>query len=147
MPGQFGVAVMRTSSGPTNETTCSPICSSSPGSSPRNSIPAEAALPPSSSPAADGQSPTTTEAAIAPDGSSKTASTNGPGPSSSHSTTATIVIRWAELSERGQALLRTVGVPISVGYSEREIARGLGMPTRWVSEALVELQDELRQLG
>jgi hypothetical protein len=26
-------------------------------------------------------------------------------------------------------------------------ALGLGMPTRWVSEALVELQDEPRRLG
>lgn len=61
-------------------------------------------------------------------------------------TTATIAISWTGLSERGQALLRTIGIPISVGFSEREIAREIGMPTRWVSEALGELQDELRRL-
>ena len=71
-------------------------------------------------------------------------------PSSSPSTvemTATIVVAWGDLSIRGTAILRTVGVPISLGYSELEIAHGLGTSQRWVSDRLVELQDELRELA
>ena len=44
-------------------------------------------------------------------GSSKIASTNGRhDPSSSHSTTATIVAHWEGLSTRGAALMRQVGI-------------------------------------
>lgn len=84
-----------------------------------------------------------------PAGSLPTRSTNGRDPSSSVSmqTTATIVIRWEELSERGAALMRQVGTRICEGYSETEIAKELQTSTRSISAALVELQDELRRLA
>ena len=43
--------------------------------------------------------------------------------------------------------MRRGGIPVAEGFSERQIALGLGMPTRWVSEVLLEPQDELRRLG
>jgi hypothetical protein len=59
----------------------------------------------------------------------------------------TISISWEGLSERGQAILRLVGTPLSQGYSERELAKELGTTTHWVCDRLDELQAELRQLG
>ena len=43
--------------------------------------------------------------------------------------------------------MRQVGIPVSQGYSEREIGKELGTGTRWVSERLDELRDELRELA
>lgn len=51
------------------------------------------------------------------------------------------------LSPRGQAILRTIGVPTSEGYSPREIARELGTTRRWVCDRLDELRDELERLA
>src|SRR5215208_5778349 len=82
-----------------------------------------------------------------PAGPSRIASTNGSSPSSSHSTTATMVVNWEGLSKRGAALMRQVGIPASEGYSERQIATELQTSKSWVSEALGELQAELRRLG
>jgi DNA-binding NarL/FixJ family response regulator len=50
------------------------------------------------------------------------------------------------LSERGQAILRLIGIPTWAGWSAREIARELGTSTRWVSMRLEELRAELEQL-
>jgi DNA-binding NarL/FixJ family response regulator len=52
---------------------------------------------------------------------------------------------WTSLTPRGQAILRTIAIPISKGYSEREIGLALGTSTRWVSSRMAELRDELEQ--
>jgi DNA-binding CsgD family transcriptional regulator len=49
------------------------------------------------------------------------------------------------LSERGQAILRTVAVPIFLGYSPAEVARGLEISKRSISGMLDELRAELEQ--
>lgn len=77
--------------------------------------------------------------------SSTTASSNGHGPSSSASTIPT-ELRWEQLSDRSQAILRVVAARIMLGYSEREIALELGTTRRWVSSRLDELRDELKRL-
>jgi DNA-binding NarL/FixJ family response regulator len=83
----------------------------------------------------------------APGGSSQTASTNGNGRSSSASTpTIPTELHWQAFSERGQAILRLIAIPISNGYSEREIARELGTTRRWVFDRLAELRDEVERL-
>ena len=43
--------------------------------------------------------------------------------------------------------MRLVVTPVSEGYSVPEIAKEIGTTRRWASEALGELQDELRRLG
>jgi DNA-binding NarL/FixJ family response regulator len=58
-----------------------------------------------------------------------------------------MVVNWEGLSTRGAALMRQVGIPVSEGYSERQIATELQTSKSWVSEALGELQAELRRLG
>jgi len=57
-----------------------------------------------------------------------------------------IVIARSGLSERGTAILRLVGIPLSEGFSDREIAGRLRISARSVSDLVLELQDELRQL-
>jgi len=56
-------------------------------------------------------------------------------------------INWTRLSERGQAILRLVGIPTWAGWSAREIARELGITRRSVSSLLDELRDELERLS
>jgi DNA-binding CsgD family transcriptional regulator len=51
------------------------------------------------------------------------------------------------LSERGQAILRLVGIPTWAGWSVREIARELGISGPSVSSLLNELRDELERLS
>ena len=50
------------------------------------------------------------------------------------------------LSPRRQAILRTVGISISQGYSPVEIARELGTSSSWVLNRLDELRNELERL-
>jgi hypothetical protein len=77
----------------------------------------------------------------APPGSSRTASTNGRGPSSSVSITNEI--SWTNLSDRGLAILRTVATSASQGYSPREIGHGLGISGPSALRLLDELREEL----
>jgi DNA-directed RNA polymerase specialized sigma24 family protein len=58
-----------------------------------------------------------------------------------------VSLNWERLSPHGQAILRQIAIPISVGYSEAEVASELGTSTRWVSNRLVELREELREVG
>src|SRR5215208_5954027 len=109
--------------------------------------PERGSLPSSSTAPLSAGSSTGTAPDTAPAGPSRIASTNGSSPSSSHSTTATMVVNWEGLSTRGAALMRQVGIPVSEGYSERQIATELQTSKSWVSEALGELQAELRGLG
>ena len=54
-------------------------------------------------------------------------------------------VNWHALSPRGQAILRLVGVPTSLGYSVGEIASELGTTTSWVSSRLDELRNEIER--
>lgn len=51
------------------------------------------------------------------------------------------------MTERGQTILRLVGIPLSEGFSEREIARRLRISKPSVCGLVLELQDELRRLS
>jgi DNA-binding transcriptional LysR family regulator len=44
------------------------------------------------------------------------------------------------------ATLRLIATPIYAGYSERQVARGLGISQSSVSKRLDELRDELSRL-
>lgn len=82
------------------------------------------------------------------DGSTRTASSNGRGSSSSASMpTLPNAIDWERLSERGSAILRTIAVLLAAGYSPREVGLELGTSTRWVLTRLEELADELERLS
>jgi len=52
-------------------------------------------------------------------------------------------VSWPTLSERGQAIVRTLVTPISNGYSEREVASELGISRSFVWSLLGEVQREL----
>jgi DNA-binding CsgD family transcriptional regulator len=52
---------------------------------------------------------------------------------------------WTMLSARSQAILRVVAAPLAMGYSPREIARGLGISGPLVSALLDELREELER--
>jgi hypothetical protein len=75
--------------------------------------------------------------------------TNGNGrrssASSSRSATALLASEfdWETLSERSAAILRLIALPMSVGFSEVEIASELGISRRSVSILLDELREEL----
>lgn len=77
-------------------------------------------------------------------GRSKTEPTNGSHPRLSASMTNTI--EWEKLSPRGLAILRLIAIPISNGWSEREVARGLLTTRSWVSDGMDEFRDELERL-
>ena len=53
-------------------------------------------------------------------------------------------VSWSDLSGEGQWILRSVAVPISLGYSEREVAAALDWQTWKVRAALELLGSELR---
>jgi hypothetical protein len=57
------------------------------------------------------------------------------------------VIDWTLLSPRGQAILRTIAIPLSQGWTKTEIASGLGTSKRWVSYRMGELRHEIERLG
>lgn len=50
---------------------------------------------------------------------------------------------FSTLSARGQAILRSVALPLSLGFSEAEVARALQTSRRSISEMLDELRGEL----
>ncbi len=56
-------------------------------------------------------------------------------------------IRLERLSPRGRAILRTIVLPMSAGYSEAEVASELGISRRSISMLLDELREELREIG
>jgi len=78
-------------------------------------------------------------------GSSPVASTNENGLPSSASKRSS-AIDWTMLSARAQAILRTIAVPISNGFSLIEIGRELGISQPSVLRLLGELRDELERL-
>jgi DNA-directed RNA polymerase specialized sigma24 family protein len=53
-------------------------------------------------------------------------------------------VNWKGLSEQGKDTLRTIAVPISLGYSPAEVADSLGVSSRMVHNALEELRGEIR---
>ena len=75
-------------------------------------------------------------------GSSPNTFTNGHGPSSFVSTTASLPLSTA-LSPRGMAIARQIGTRLSEGFSETEIARELGTSSSSISQLLSELREEL----
>src|SRR5918995_2545232 len=52
--------------------------------------------------------------------------------SSTASTPTTRDVDWTRLSPRGGAIMRTIVIPLSVGYSTAEIASTLGTSSSWV---------------
>jgi DNA-directed RNA polymerase specialized sigma24 family protein len=53
-------------------------------------------------------------------------------------------IDWTALSSRGRAILRLVAVPAAQGFSNAEIAEGLGVRTSRIESLMKELRRELR---
>jgi DNA-binding CsgD family transcriptional regulator len=53
---------------------------------------------------------------------------------------------WTALSPRGQAILRRIATPLAAGYSSAEIAHGLRISKRSVSDLVAELAAELERL-
>jgi CRP-like cAMP-binding protein len=47
----------------------------------------------------------------------------------------------------GQAILRTIAIPLSQGWTKTEIASGLGTSKRSVSYRMGELRHEIERLG
>ena len=106
--------------------------------------PEHRAFPPSPTDAFSFGSSTQPGGNTEPAGSSKTASTNGHAPTYSVSTpTIPSEIDWSRLSPRAQAILRTIAIPISAGYSPGEVANMLGTSTSWVSNRMLELRREI----
>jgi DNA-binding Lrp family transcriptional regulator len=56
-------------------------------------------------------------------------------------------VNWSKLSPRGQQLLRQIGTPLSLGYSQREIADFLGEPEAWVMARVRELREEIERVS
>jgi hypothetical protein len=54
-------------------------------------------------------------------------------------------IDWTTLSEAGQATMRRIALPLSMGYSLVEIANSLEMPTRSVRLLVDSLAAELER--
>jgi DNA-binding CsgD family transcriptional regulator len=61
--------------------------------------------------------------------------------------TSSIPIEWDNLSERGQAILRLIAQPLSLGFGPREIGRGLGISGPSVLRLVDELRTELERLA
>jgi hypothetical protein len=95
-------------------------------------------------PAGNGQTPFTSES-----GRPFLASNGKQGPAAEtpgitpRATLTGLQVNWHALTPRGQAILRTIVLPISAGFSPGEIARDLGTSTSWVSNRLDELRREL----
>jgi hypothetical protein len=58
----------------------------------------------------------------------------------------TIPADWNAISVRGQSILRLIAIPISQGYTAREVGLELGTTPSWVSNRLHELADEITRL-
>ena len=54
-------------------------------------------------------------------------------------------VDWTALSDRSKAILAHVAVPLAAGATHAEIAKKVGRSTRWVSRALEDLRDEIRE--
>ena len=78
--------------------------------------------------------------AAEPSGSSQTAPTNGSSPASPPST-----IDPMALTTASWITLTKVAYPMSLGYSEREVARELGVPKKQVDQRLEALREELME--
>ena len=77
-------------------------------------------------------------------GSSRTTSTSGPSRSSSVSRTSGDAL--TTLSERSQAILRQIEVPLTLlSYSTEEIADRLSTTSSWVNARRAELRNELER--
>ena len=145
------------------ETTCSPISSPPPGSS--ASATSEETSPPASAstsaaPSANGSSTGNGNATAEPGGASVTGgSTNGHYPSSSVGSRSTEAGTTPETSLGHDKLptqidamalttaswltLTQVGFRMSLGLSEREVARELGVPKKQIEQRLDALREEL----
>jgi hypothetical protein len=56
-----------------------------------------------------------------------------------------LTIDWANLSPRSTAILRLVAIPLYEGFLPSEVARDLEASTRWFSERLDELREEIER--
>jgi DNA-binding CsgD family transcriptional regulator len=54
-------------------------------------------------------------------------------------------VDWSILSPRAREILRLIALPISLGYSNEEVAAKLGRSKRWVNRRLDELRLELER--
>lgn len=80
-------------------------------------------------------------------GSSPTTPTSAGGPTSSRSRQKPSPgeVDWTKLSESATWTLRNVALRLSLGFSEAEVARALGLKRREVDELLDELAAELER--
>jgi len=91
-----------------------------------------------------GSSTTSATATAGRGGGSQIMSTSASTSPTSASTTSLLEgLDWMRLSPEGRWILKRVGIPLSVGLSQREIARQLECSSRRVGELLAELQAEL----
>jgi len=74
-------------------------------------------------------------------------STNGRGQSSSHSTPPEARDQLESIIAEGQAILRLVAAPSSLGFTTQEIARGLGISKFSACALLDELAEEIERLN
>ena len=81
-----------------------------------------------------------------PGGSTTTASTNGPGRNSSHSTIPT-TIDWSRISEEAAWAVTHLALPLTCGFSVREVAGQVGETGHWVTKRMAKLRDELERLN
>jgi hypothetical protein len=56
---------------------------------------------------------------------------------------STKVVNWSAVSERGRWILRSVAIPLSVGYLPTEVAKMAGVRRRDLDDLLAELAAEL----
>jgi hypothetical protein len=63
-----------------------------------------------------------------------------------HSTTTPTAasVNWTALSQTGRETLRTIALPISLGYSQAEVASSLGVSKQQISEDLAALCWEIK---
>jgi hypothetical protein len=54
-------------------------------------------------------------------------------------------VSWTGVLERGRWILRTIAIPISVGYLPTEVARAAGVKKRDLDDLLDELAVELER--
>jgi DNA-directed RNA polymerase specialized sigma24 family protein len=54
-------------------------------------------------------------------------------------------VNWSALSPRAQFTLQKIAIPLSHGYSQREIAEQLGKSQQWVMARVRELRAEIER--
>jgi hypothetical protein len=113
---------------------------------PPSSEPWKPVTPTPSAPAGSGQTPFTSESGQSPTASNgkqaQAAKTQGTAPQARGTSSE---VNWHALSPRSRAILRTIAIPISAGFSEAEVANMLGTSTSSVSSWMAELRDELER--